>query len=814
MRTGSGIKHIFLSLILVAAGILIYLYMIERVSPRASVVLQVPRSEIVQKARDALTQAEFEIQHLNAEAIFEFNFASLIYLQDSLSLKEVNRLVRSGKKPIHWWVVYFYDRSLPRWVGSEEYEVYLDTMGRLLGFRRTIQPDAYGTSLIEEDAIDLAVQYLVERGVRMDDYFLKQASSIRHVHRTDWDFQWQRHDGVYGIEENLLVTVQGEEIGRSQFRIDPPRSFMDVYYQRQENYQFSEIISLATIFLLFFLVVIVFLKRYHEGEVGIRSAILVLIFGFVVALFDYLNIYGIIGSSVQLGAMNRANVRMVLFFVTVFIFLAFIQVMTFTGWSVGESFARSLWKDKLNSFDAMLNRKFLAYSLGVSITRGYGYGFAGMGVLLFLFAGMIEVFGLRVFAGSLTGVPEAVIPALKPVLEGIWVALVCEIVFRLFLLSLIKSRLRKQVFGVIVSVPVWTIASYTIWNTYGTFDPIIFTGIYIAVAGLWFTYLFLRYDLMTAYTANAITIALSIAVPILFSEGSYYKGQSFLLMGLAAVPFVIGCVAVLWGREFKFTPDTIPPHIRRITQRERMSKELEIARSVQMSLLPKKTPSVEGFDIAGICIPAQEVGGDYYDYVHFRNGNLGIAVGDVSGKGVPAAIYMTLTKGILQSNADEFTSPKDVLIKVNSQLYGTIERNTFVSMVYAVIDVESRVMRYSRAGHNPLIMAHLDSYSAKTLLPAGIALGLDKGPVFIRSLEEHSVQLKSGDVLTFYTDGFTEARRGRDTEFGQDQFMRIITNHRSEPARKIVSNSLGEIKKFRGEYPQHDDMTIVVVKVL
>jgi phosphoserine phosphatase RsbU/P len=814
MKSGSGIRHILFSLLLIAAGILTYLYIIEKVSPRASVSLQMPRQEIIDRSRDALMEADFEVENLNAEAIFNYNFSSLIYLQDSLSMRDMNRLIRSGDKPIHWWVVYFYDRSLPRGVGPEEFEVYLDTKGELLGFRRTIQPITYGASLSEEDALDLAVQYLVERNVPLDEFFLKQSSSVRHEHRTDWDFTWQRHNGLYDFEENVLVTIQGEEIGRSQLRIDPPRSFMDEYYQGQEQYQFAEIISLGSIFILFFLVVIIFLIRYHEGEVGIRSAVIVLVFGFVVALIDYMNVFSIIGSSVQIGAMNRFNVRLVIFFVTVFIFLAFIQVMAFTGWSVGESYSRSLWKDKLNSFDAMLNRKFTAKSLGLSLTRGYGFGFAGMGALLVLFAAIMRVFELRGFAMSLSGIPEAAVPALKPLLEGIWVALLCEIVFRLFILSLLKSWLKRPIFGVLLSIPVWTIAGYTLWSPVGIFDSIIFTAMYIALAGLWFTYLFLRYDLMTAYTAHAITIALSIAVPIIFSEGSYFKTQSIILIGLATLPFLVGCAAVLWGREFRFSSDTIPPHIKRISQRERMTRELEIARSVQMSLLPKVTPAIDGFDIAGICIPAQEVGGDYFDYVHFGNGNLGIAVGDVSGKGVPAAIYMTLTKGILQSNADEYTSPRDVLIKVNSQLYGTIERNTFVSMVYAVIDVKSRTMRYARAGHNPLILAHLDSNSAKTLIPAGIALGLDKGSIFTRSLEEHSIQLKSGDVLTFYTDGFTEARRGMDNEFGQDHFIRVITTYRSETARKIISHSLGEIKKFRGEYPQHDDMTIVVVKVL
>jgi sigma-B regulation protein RsbU (phosphoserine phosphatase) len=244
-----------------------------------------------------------------------------------------------------------------------------------------------------------------------------------------------------------------------------------------------------------------------------------------------------------------------------------------------------------------------------------------------------------------------------------------------------------------------------------------------------------------------------------------------------------------------------------------MVRELEIARSVQMSLLPKADPIVSGFDIAGICIPALEVGGDYYDFVNLAGRKLGIAIGDVSGKGVPAAIYMTLTKGILQSHAEDNVSPKSVLSKVNSLMYRTIERNSFVSMFYAVLDVDKHTIRFSRAGQCPVILTQRVEGSGTFLTPKGMALGLERGTIFESVLEEQELPLRSGEVLVFYTDGFTEAMNTRGEEFGETRLVEAIGKHRNKSAGEIIKGLCEEIREYTEGKPQHDDMTMVVLKV-
>ncbi|MEJ2635439.1 MAG: PP2C family protein-serine/threonine phosphatase [Calditrichia bacterium] len=248
-------------------------------------------------------------------------------------------------------------------------------------------------------------------------------------------------------------------------------------------------------------------------------------------------------------------------------------------------------------------------------------------------------------------------------------------------------------------------------------------------------------------------------------------------------------------------------------ERERMARELEIAHHVQESLLPKKNPELAGYDIAGICIPAKEVGGDYFDFIPLGKNKMGVVIGDVSGKGVPAAIYMTLTKGILQSYVQENISPRDVLIKLNRLLYQTIERGAFVSLFFAILDGDKQEVHMARAGHNPAI--HYSSAAGKTRLfkPDGIGLGMEEGRIFNRVLKEQKLQLSAGDWLVFYTDGFTEAMNDSNDEFGEKRLLQVLQENGEKSAVEFLDSLQASVRDFVKDKSQFDDMTVIALKV-
>lgn len=247
-------------------------------------------------------------------------------------------------------------------------------------------------------------------------------------------------------------------------------------------------------------------------------------------------------------------------------------------------------------------------------------------------------------------------------------------------------------------------------------------------------------------------------------------------------------------------------------EKEHLAKELEIAWNVQKSLLPHTNPDIPGFDIAGICQPAEEVGGDYYDFIPIGKNKLVMIIADVSGKGTPAAFYMTLTKGFIQSHIREDISPKNVLIKVNRQMYKTIDRRSFVTMFIAVLDRDSRKIVCVRAGHNPAI--HYSSRKGKSILvkPEGIALGLRKGELFSNAVQEYELQLKENDWMILYTDGFIEAVNADSKEFGEERLMQLVKENHNKSAKSMVETIFKEVKDFAGSSTQYDDMTMICLK--
>ncbi|MEW6510594.1 MAG: GAF domain-containing SpoIIE family protein phosphatase [Bacteroidota bacterium] len=249
--------------------------------------------------------------------------------------------------------------------------------------------------------------------------------------------------------------------------------------------------------------------------------------------------------------------------------------------------------------------------------------------------------------------------------------------------------------------------------------------------------------------------------------------------------------------------------IRESIERERLFREMLVAQEMQKKLLPQFLPSVPSLEIDAVSTPAFEVGGDYYDFMDFGDGHLGVVVGDVSGKGVSAAFYMSEMKGIFQALGRMYASPKDFLARANEALAGSIDKHSFVSVLYAVIDVHSGILTVARAGHCPLL--HISGDQAAYVRPNGLGMGLSRGAMFDGTIDEETIRLVPGDVCVLYTDGVTEARIGNE-EFGYERLMTTVRSVRHNGATAIKDYILDTVGTFTEHRANDDDLTIVVMK--
>jgi serine phosphatase RsbU (regulator of sigma subunit) len=241
-----------------------------------------------------------------------------------------------------------------------------------------------------------------------------------------------------------------------------------------------------------------------------------------------------------------------------------------------------------------------------------------------------------------------------------------------------------------------------------------------------------------------------------------------------------------------------------------MEKELDLAREIQRKILPAENPKYDKLDISTVFIPAFEVGGDYYDFFEIDKNNLGFIIADVSGKGISAAFIMAQIKGIFESLSKEIDKPKNILIKANRILKRTLDRKTFISAAFGVIDFENEVLHLARAGHCPILI--LRNGAAESLRPSGIGLGLNFDHQFEDNLEEIQIKLKQDDVLVLYTDGITEAKNNLLEDFGDIKFEKILIDSHNKTVDEITEKVIREVTLFSKDTSQHDDITLVVFK--
>jgi sigma-B regulation protein RsbU (phosphoserine phosphatase) len=225
-----------------------------------------------------------------------------------------------------------------------------------------------------------------------------------------------------------------------------------------------------------------------------------------------------------------------------------------------------------------------------------------------------------------------------------------------------------------------------------------------------------------------------------------------------------------------------------------------------------------GMTISALCVPAREVGGDYYDVVALPDGRYGVMIADVSGKGMSAALYMAELKGLMLSLSQMHLSPRDLLVNANRLISMHLDSRSFITMTYAVIDPASGVMTYARAGHTPLLYLPAGNGSGGRvgiLAPDGMVLGLriDDGERFSSLLAEVTLRIIPGDLLVLFTDGISEAMNDRAECFGEAQLAELVEEHGHLPIGELRERILREIAAFVGSAPQHDDMTMILMKV-
>ena len=241
---------------------------------------------------------------------------------------------------------------------------------------------------------------------------------------------------------------------------------------------------------------------------------------------------------------------------------------------------------------------------------------------------------------------------------------------------------------------------------------------------------------------------------------------------------------------------------------ERKRYELKMAHDIQQSFLPDAIPLLKGFELAALNLPAKEVGGDFYDFIPISEDKMGVTIADVSGKGVPAALFMALSRTIVRANATRSPDVVDVIQDANRLITADAKSGMFVTLFYAILDLREKTLTYVNAGHNPPVMFKGKTGELIMLRAKGIALGAMEDI----ELEERKIILKGGDMVVFYTDGVTEAEDEEERQFGQERLFKVIKENHNLSANDMIEKIKAAVLSFCGKQPQFDDITLMVLK--
>ena len=315
-------------------------------------------------------------------------------------------------------------------------------------------------------------------------------------------------------------------------------------------------------------------------------------------------------------------------------------------------------------------------------------------------------------------------------------------------------------------------------------------------------FLFVLFEVLT------LGMVISMGRSITRALGALAQGTSRLREGNLRYRIPIEGRDDLWDVAESFNRMAITLEEARDTEieKERLEGELALAHQIQARLLPAEAPSIPRTELAGLSLPAREVGGNYYDFVTMPHGRVGLIVADVSGKGVPAALLMSSFRASLLAQ-DLNDEPAEILARLNAFLHKSVEPGRFVTAFFGVLDPSSGRFVYSNAGHNPPYLVH-SSGEMTTLREGGLVLGLFGESRY----EQAEVRLQAGDTLALFTDGVTEAQNVDEELWGDDRFLQILLSHVHSPCRRIVSEVLRELRRFAGDELQSDDITLLLAR--
>jgi hypothetical protein len=707
-----------------------------------------------------------------------------------------------ARQVFDWQVTVYPPGARP---GEWRYRARISTSGEVMDLVLRVPDTEPGGRLEGETARARAEEFLASQGFDLDDYAAPTVRQRDLTARTDTTVRFTADEAVLGAEVpyGFEVAFAGERLTGYELFYDVP----DIA-EIQASLQPVSLMSQLRIMVPFLVIPIVgflFLRRYHAGEVGVRRSLQLFALAFASGLLLIVLAGASASEGVGFGVLSRVQVAWAWSAQIVIFWVSAMAVTAALSWSVGEALARERWPQKLAAFDALFQRRVGNATVARSSLVGFTAGLALAGLLMLLLLAVPRELTKPMIAFLLGPWWESARwPGLALLAFTLCYVLFSELFARLFVVTATVGRIgtwgATALVALLSGVLFWPIVSG------GSLASSVGFGI---VGGAALVLLFLRYDLLTSAIA---ALTATVAVPstaFLLADDPFLRFQGALPLFVAALPMLASVKDLVGGAELGYRWEDVPPHVRRIAERERQRVELETARRIQTTILPELPPQLHGVEISHAYLPASEVGGDFYDVLALEDGRLAMAVGDVAGHGVSSGLVMSMAKSALAVQVAFDPDVNHVFRTLNRTVYQSARKRLLATLCYAVLDPTRRELLYASAGH--LFPYRIDRAGRVDALesiayPLGVRDDLE--------VLSQKAQLAAGDTLFLFSDGIVEARRaGSDEMFGFDRLEEVLHLAAEESVKGVRDAVLSAVEDFTGPGPQEDDRTVLVLRL-
>ncbi len=782
--------------LLALVGVTAFALRYPELQPAAGTAIEVGRSEAARIALSHLQALGYQVAELDVENVsFRADHAWNAFLQSEAQNPDALRRF----KPDRWWAVLLAQstRGVPA-------QIRVGPEGTVFWVSHPVPRTEAGDRLTPIQAQALASTFFGDVvDMPLTDWTLHNSRVDQLGGRSDHTLTWRRPiEGSPGSFQTLGLVISGSKVSSWSRSAELSDDFRARFGPKETLHTFMDFGLLLLVTLVWVSAMVVFALRFRSSEVGVKNGFLAVFALMLVFIWFGFNTAPYTAHGAIVNSENPFQLAVVYASMAIQVF--FTSLGLFFVWNAGESVAREAWPGKLASFDKLFAQRYLSRDIGAGVLRGGAMAAITLGtwyLLLPIFAqGQWTIMGQEELLHL-----SAVFPPGFALASGLLTALLASAYAHLFSLALLRLRTRR----------VWLAVGITaiLFGIFFSETTVILDrrigAVLSILTGLISYWFFLRHDLWTVFCGLFFTSVILFGT--LYVTHPAFRVAGMISLAVVLVALTYGAYAVIRGEAVQ---DGLvsPSYVRHISERERLKLELDIARRAQLRMLPARVPEPAGLEVAAFSEPAREVGGDFYDFLQLPGDRLGVVVGDVSGKGMSAALYMTMLKGYLQSRSESDASPISVLAHVNRMFGLSSDRSMFATMVFCVFDLANRRMTFARAGHCPVLVYRAADSSVYVLQPQGIGIGLERSDLFERLTKEETLDLQTGDVVLLYSDGIPEARDAQDNEFGRQRLIDIIKDP-STSAEDILTRIRAAHRSFVGSHEPHDDLTCVVVRV-